>query len=527
MRRHGLSIFQSAASLEIGGDASGAEGMTADADSRAEIGGAALDHAPGVDAVHRVFRQRVGPANSGAEQGGLAVVADAGGLDVGVQVRFEIMMRRHLMTLAAFLMQTDPPALALGIVVLDAQGDSRADAGKGERHHRDQRTIAEANQGRRVDAVQQLAGLFAGQHRGLAGFDDVLGTAHRMGRIGGDDLARHQPVEQHADGGQVLLDRRLPEILAHGLDTRRRTERRHDSRIEAIGNGAPDMAASGIRALSIEWIGRIWRARDSRGLAAALIVLIVGGVMISLIVDTGSRSTPMTGLLIVATLFYGIISERLSEFTAPGGWSAKFIETAGKSIKNADAVIRYKSLDVNFLPKGTPEETMRHLVDSHDDTRPLVLTLTLGQVYDSKAFASLLTAFATVPNFRGIAVIGETGRLVAYSSARQIAWLSSSYCDESRNKLLRYIHEKNEDEITKHICMSVIAASNGSSYAEVLRKTLEDNLSCIAIVDKYNKLCGIVDRDRLSAFLVLSLTSSAQGKDAGVDRAVDNVPTTM
>src|ERR1700730_6652385 len=44
-------------------------------------------------------------------------------------------MRRHLMPLAAFLTQTDPPALALRVVVLDAHGDDRANAGKGERHH--------------------------------------------------------------------------------------------------------------------------------------------------------------------------------------------------------------------------------------------------------------------------------------------------------------------------------------------------------------------------------------------------------
>ena len=62
------------------------------------------------------------------------------------------------------------------------------------------------------------AGLFAGEHRGLAGLDDVLRAAHRMGRIGGDDLAGDQPVEQHADGGQVLLDGRLLEILAQRLD---------------------------------------------------------------------------------------------------------------------------------------------------------------------------------------------------------------------------------------------------------------------------------------------------------------------
>jgi hypothetical protein len=39
-----------------------------------------------------------------------------------------------------------------------------------------------------------------------------------VGRIGGDHLARDQPVEQHADGGEVLLDRRLLKILADRLD---------------------------------------------------------------------------------------------------------------------------------------------------------------------------------------------------------------------------------------------------------------------------------------------------------------------
>ncbi len=82
-----------------------------------------------------------------AEEGALAFLANAGGLDVSIEVGFEIVVRRHLMALAAFLVQTDPPALALGIVVLDAHGDDRADAGEGEGHHRDQRTIAQADHG--------------------------------------------------------------------------------------------------------------------------------------------------------------------------------------------------------------------------------------------------------------------------------------------------------------------------------------------------------------------------------------------
>ena len=53
VRGHGLSILQSAAGFKIGGDPGCSESVAADPDSRAEIGGASLDHAPGVDAVHR------------------------------------------------------------------------------------------------------------------------------------------------------------------------------------------------------------------------------------------------------------------------------------------------------------------------------------------------------------------------------------------------------------------------------------------------------------------------------------------
>ena len=105
----------------------------------AEIGGAALNHAPGGDAVHRLVGQGIRAADGGAEEVAFALIAKAGGLYIGMKVGFERVMRRHLMLLAAFLMQTDPPALALGIIVLDAHGDGRADAGKGEGHHRDQR----------------------------------------------------------------------------------------------------------------------------------------------------------------------------------------------------------------------------------------------------------------------------------------------------------------------------------------------------------------------------------------------------
>ena len=46
-----------------------------------------------------------------------------------------------------------------------------------------------------------------------------------MRRIGRDNLADDEPVEQHADGGEVLFDRRLLEILPKTLDIGRDVQR--------------------------------------------------------------------------------------------------------------------------------------------------------------------------------------------------------------------------------------------------------------------------------------------------------------
>jgi hypothetical protein len=56
------------------------------------------------------------------------------------------------------------------------------------------------------------------EHRRLAFLDDVAGPAHRCGRILVDDLADDEPVEQPADRGEVLLDRRCAVAMRQHLD---------------------------------------------------------------------------------------------------------------------------------------------------------------------------------------------------------------------------------------------------------------------------------------------------------------------
>jgi hypothetical protein len=87
------------------------------------------------------------PADRRTENGGFTAVTDAGRVDVGVEIRFEIMMHRHFVALAAFFMQTEPPPFAPGTIVLDAHGDDGADAGKGESHRRNHRSIEQPDHG--------------------------------------------------------------------------------------------------------------------------------------------------------------------------------------------------------------------------------------------------------------------------------------------------------------------------------------------------------------------------------------------
>ena len=56
-----------------------------------------------------------------------------------------------------------------------------------------------------LDAVQEPAGLVGRQDGGLTFFHDVAGTAHGVGRVHVQDVTGHQPVEEHAQRGQVLL----------------------------------------------------------------------------------------------------------------------------------------------------------------------------------------------------------------------------------------------------------------------------------------------------------------------------------
>jgi hypothetical protein len=129
-----------------------------------------------------------------AEQRRGLIPANAGGGDIGVDVGLQQVMGWHLVLLAAFLVQSDPPALALGIVVLDIHVKRGGNAGEGVDQQRNQRAVAQADNGARVDGTPSswnsmpLPAMVSTPYQSVA---MSVPTVHGQGFGGRGQLNRH------------------------------------------------------------------------------------------------------------------------------------------------------------------------------------------------------------------------------------------------------------------------------------------------------------------------------------------------
>ena len=150
------------------------------------------------------------------------VLCDAGGGEVGVDVALRGVVGRHHVAASTLLMEAEKGAGPLRVVVVgDAHGDRGAHPGEAVDEDAEKGAIAQACECRDVHAVEQCPGLRGGEHRGLAGLDDMLRSPHGARGVEGQDLADDQPVEAHAQRCQVLLDARGGEPARELLDVGR------------------------------------------------------------------------------------------------------------------------------------------------------------------------------------------------------------------------------------------------------------------------------------------------------------------
>ena len=206
MRRHLLRVLQRAAVGQIGGDPRRPKRMITDRRENANRRRPLADHSPRIRLRHGLAGQFDAVVTlGGAEQEPFAVLGDAGGVDVGAEFFGQRMVAGHDVMFSAFLVQPELPSRALRPEILNLHLQRRANPGEGIGEGGDQRPVAQIAHRLGRDGVEQLAPFLAVEHRRLTGFHDVLRAAYGGGRVMGKNLTGDQPVEQHADGGELLL----------------------------------------------------------------------------------------------------------------------------------------------------------------------------------------------------------------------------------------------------------------------------------------------------------------------------------
>ena len=81
--------------------------------------------------------------------------------------------------------------------------------------------------GGHVDHIEQAPRFVGRQHRRLAPPLAMRRPAHRRGGVHRHDMARHQPIEQVTDAGELLLDAGRGQLVPQRLDPGRDVEGLH------------------------------------------------------------------------------------------------------------------------------------------------------------------------------------------------------------------------------------------------------------------------------------------------------------
>src|ERR1700674_4468850 len=139
MSGHLLGMLKPAVVFQVNRDAGCAPSVTSDGGEKARRFGPLPNCSPGVVAVQSPARHLISSRIDALKQGLPALKARAH--NVFVQYPLEQVMHGHIMLLATFFVESQPPARAVMIVIVDFEFQYRAHTGEAVEHRGDERQV--------------------------------------------------------------------------------------------------------------------------------------------------------------------------------------------------------------------------------------------------------------------------------------------------------------------------------------------------------------------------------------------------
>jgi hypothetical protein len=247
--------------------------------------------------------------------------------------------------------------------------------------------------------------------------------------------------------------------------------------------------------------------RDLIALAVAVGAFTVMAVLVFLSKNAGGiHDTPVLVALIMVALFaYALISGRVTELSAPGGWAAKFREHANTRV---EAAVLPVEGNMDLVPKRGVRDLKRQL-PSFGDTRPIVLRLTAGdpnEGYSNEGLKHYMKALGQFPNFKFVIIVDGSGSLIGNLKQEAFTRMLETVDGE---ELIQAVHGGDEARLKSFPGIITAVATTKSTNAEALAVLDRQSLDALVLVDAATRVPqGVAARDAIVTKLLLGLAQA-------------------
>jgi len=219
-----------------------------------------------------------------------------------------------------------------------------------------------------------------------------------------------------------------------------------------------------------------------------------------------TESVTVVTLLIVPLVVYGIVSGRLAELTAPGGWGAKFRQEATDKVDLSLTPVEFQDLTV--IPKEGLLELQARIGHIREG-QAVVLSMILGGTiyYDQNAVVQALQLLSPLRRCKFVVLLDPEKRLVAYFPAdimlRYMQMLDSQ-------QLIAAINDGSRARILGYLGVITETISRQTTNAQALEQMEKLGLDALVAVDGDSKVIGVAEQGRILSRMLVALAKDAK-----------------
>jgi len=255
------------------------------------------------------------------------------------------------------------------------------------------------------------------------------------------------------------------------------------------------------------------KSRDSRAFVAAVAFLFSALMVVRFCRHQlgVTDSATLIALVVCPLLVYGVVSGRLTEFSGPGGWGAKFGQAARSPVELSSSPIDVTS--AQDIAKGALAETQEKIRQIRSG-KPVVMTMTIGshaapRNFQSFEVAQALANLSAYPNFKFVVFLDPGGGVVAYIPGWMLLSPMTANSPQSVNLLAAANRGDAVQVLQSFPGMLTETISPRTTNVEALEEMERLELDAVPVADPATRsLRGVVERERIVARMFLTLAKA-------------------